>query len=114
MVFENKDTNMQAGIQVKQSNTSSVLSSETNANTEMARDNDATKPGLEVIKLFLCSTQLSMKFIILINVKMPTHVGILTFVSMINTTSASLKARKVFLFQHFSLHERLKFHAQLC
>ena len=26
----------------------------------------------KVIKLFLCSTQLSMKFIILINVKMPT------------------------------------------
>ena len=62
----------------------------------------------EVIKLFSCSTQLSMKFqlliklkcskintliasklsevlfIMLINVKMPTIVGILTFMSMIN------------------------------
>ena len=50
-------------------------------------------PGPEFIKLFPCSTQLSTKFILLINVKMPTIVGILTFISMINTTSESLKAR---------------------
>ena len=36
------------------------------------------KSGPEVIKLFSCSTQLSMKFSPLINVKMPTVVGILT------------------------------------
>ena len=66
------------------------------------------KTGLEDIKLFSCSTQLSMKFqllikkkyskgkkflalslsdavlILLINVKMPTTVGILTFMSRIN------------------------------
>ena len=42
------------------------------------------KPGPEVIKLFSFSTQLSMKFILLINVKMPTIVGILTFISRIN------------------------------
>ena len=35
-------------------------------------------PGPEVIKLFSCSTQLSTKFILLINVKMQTIVGILT------------------------------------
>ena len=35
----------------------------------------------KVIKLFSCSTQLSMKFFLLINVKMPTIVGILTFMS---------------------------------
>ena len=39
-----------------------------------------TNSGPEVIKLFSCSTQLSMKFFLLINVKMPTIVGILTFV----------------------------------
>ena len=38
-------------------------------------------PGPEVIKLFSCSIQLSMKFFLLINVKMPTIVGILTFMS---------------------------------
>ena len=48
--------------------------------------------GPEVIKLFSYSTQLSTKFILLINVKMPTSVGILTFISMINTTSERLKA----------------------
>ena len=40
-----------------------------------------SRPGPEVIKLFSCSTQLSMRFILLINVKMPTSVGILTFMS---------------------------------
>ena len=42
--------------------------------------------GPEVIKLFPCSTQLSTKCILLINVKMPTIVGILAFISMINTS----------------------------
>ena len=37
--------------------------------------------GPEVIKLFSCSTQLSMKFSPLIYVKMPTIVGILTYMS---------------------------------
>ena len=52
--------------------------------------------GLEVINYFLCSTQLSTKFILLINVKMPTIVGILKFMSRINTTSERLKARNFF------------------
>ena len=69
------------------------------------------KSGPEVIKLF--STQLSMKFILLINVKMPTTVGILTFISMINTTSVRLTARNFFICQYFSFYEQLKFHAQL-
>ena len=70
-------------------------------------------PGPEVIKLFSCSTQLSMKFILLINVKMPTIVGILTFISMINTTYESLKARNFFICRYLSFYEQLKFHAQL-
>ena len=69
--------------------------------------------GPEVIKLFSCSTQLNVNFIILINVKMPTIVGILTFISMINTKSESLKARNVDTFHHFCCYEQLKFHAQL-
>ena len=59
-------------------------------------------PGLKVIKLFSCSTQLSTKFTMLINVKMLTIVGILTFISMINTTSDGLKARKFFNCLYFS------------
>ena len=55
-----------------------------------------------------------MKFIMLMNVKKTsTIVAILTFISMINMTSESLKAVKVFIFQHLSLYEQLKFHAQL-
>ena len=38
-------------------------------------------PGPEVIKVLSCSTQQSMKFFPLINVKMPTIVGIITFIS---------------------------------
>ena len=71
------------------------------------------RPGPEVIKLFSCSTQLSMKFNMLINVKMPTIVGILTFINMMNTKFKRMKARNVFIFQHFSFHKELKFHAQL-
>ena len=51
--------------------------------------------------------------IMLINVKMSTIVGILTFISMINKTFESLKARKVYIFQYFSFYVQLKFHAQL-
>ena len=43
------------------------------------------KSGPEVIKLFSCSTQQSMKFFLLINVKMPTSVGIFTFMSRKNS-----------------------------
>ena len=77
-------------------------------------------PGPEVINLFSCSTQLSTKFqlllktkiltnkkflasslsdvvlIMLINVKMPTIVGILTFMSRINFVPPSeLSLKKV-------------------
>ena len=44
---------------------------------------------------------------------MPTIVGILEFISMINTTFESLKARNLFIFQHLSFYEQLKFRAQL-
>ena len=59
------------------------------------------------------STQLSMKFILLINVKMSPIGGILTFISMINTTSEGLKVRNVFIFQNFGVHDHLKFISQL-
>ena len=43
------------------------------------------KPSLEVIKLFSCSSQLSMKLFLLINVEMPTIVGISTFMARKNS-----------------------------
>ena len=71
------------------------------------------RPDPEVIKLFSCSTQLSIKFILLINVRMSTIVGILTFISRINTTSERLKARKSFPFLYFRFYEQLKIRAEL-
>ena len=66
-------------------------------------------------KIFSCSTKLRMTFILLINVKKPTIVGILilTFGSMTNTAHSTLKAGKVLIFQHFSFCEQLKLQAQL-
>ena len=75
------------------------------------------KSGPEVIKLFSCSTQLSIKFFLLINVKMPTTfpltvVGILTFMSgknIILGLSEPIKSRNSW---YFYTYEHLKFHAQ--
>ena len=59
------------------------------------------EPGPKVIKLFSCTTQTSLKLIMLIFVKMPKDAGILTFIAwhltfikIINITSESLKAKK--------------------
>ena len=61
---------------------------------------DCATPGPEVIKLFSNSTQLSMKFILPINVKMPAVVGVLTFINTINTA-------------YFSCYEQLNLRTQL-
>ena len=74
---------------------------------------DSRRSGPEGIKLFPCSTQLSTKFILLINVKMPTIVAILTFISMINTTSERLNTRNFIICRYFSFYEQLKLCAKL-
>ena len=74
---------------------------------------DLTRPGPEVIKLFSCSTQLSMKFFLLINVKMPTIVGILTFMSRKNSILHLSEPDKSWISWYFYAYEHLKFHAQL-
>ena len=58
------------------------------------------KAGLKVIKLFSCSSQLSMNFIKFIIVKMPTIAVILTFMNEINTKSESFKSRNTVIFKH--------------
>ena len=70
------------------------------------------RTGHEVIKLLSFSTQLNMKVIMLINAEMLTTVGILTFISRVNTPYERFKPRKILYFQHISFYE-LKFHAQL-
>ena len=52
------------------------------------------EPGPEVIKLFSCSAQLSTKFFLHINVKMPTIVGILTFLSRKNNILGLAEPKK--------------------
>ena len=73
-----------------------------------------TDSGPEVIKLFSCSAQLRLKFILLINVKMPTIVGILTFISRINYRFRRSKPSISIYLDYFSNYEVLKFQAQLC
>ena len=67
----------------------------------------------KVIKHFSCPTQLSIEFIMLINVEMSTIVGILTFISMTNTTSERLEGGHFFSYLYFSFCEHLRFCAQL-
>ena len=69
------------------------------------------QPGLEVIKLFSCSSQLRLKFILLINVKMLTSVGILTFMSRINYKLLSFEPEVSTKFDYFNIYAQLKFHA---
>ena len=70
-------------------------------------------PRLEVIKLFSCSSQLCMKIFLLINVKMPTTVGILTFMSGKNSILALSGPKKLNFLIFFYTYDHLKFHAQL-
>ena len=72
-------------------------------------------PGPKVIKLFfmLSSAQLSLKFILLINVKMPTIVGILTFMSRINYRLWGSKPSISIYLGYFSIYDQFKFYAHL-
>ena len=60
---------------------SAVEMKKTSTTLKQCYDICNSRSGPEVIKLFPCSTQLSMNFFPLINVKMPTIVGILTCMS---------------------------------
>ena len=57
----------------------------------------------EVIKLFSYSTELSMKFFVLVNVKMPTVVGILTFMSGKNSILGLSGPKKISISLYFFL-----------
>ena len=55
--------------------------------------------GLRVVKLNHAQLELSMKFIMIINVKVPTIASILIFISIRNTTSTTRRVQK-YIFQH--------------
>ena len=71
--------------------------------------NSGLKPGPEVIKRFSYSTQLSIKFFVLINVKMPTIVGILTFMSRKNSLLHLSEHEKCWISWYFHTYEYLNF-----
>ena len=58
-------------------------------------------------------TQLSMIFFLLINVKMPTIVGILTFMSKKNSILGLSEPEKSWITWYFYIYENSKFHTQL-
>ena len=60
--------------------------------------------------LFSYSTELSMKLILLANVKMPTIVGILTFTSRINKPSLSVLKQEISLFFSILVYEKINFY----
>ena len=64
-------------------------------------------PGPKVIKLFSCSTQLRLKFVLLINFKMPTIVGILTFINRIHCFFLSFEHGFSTIFNDFSIYSLL-------
>ena len=63
-------------------------------------------PGLETIKLFSCSAQLRLKFILLINVKMPPIVGILTFIYRINYQLCQSRPKSSIDLGYFSIKDK--------
>ena len=73
----------------------------------------ADKSSPKVIKLFSCSTELSMKFFLLINIEMPTIVGISAFMSRKNSILGLSKPEKCLISLYFYIYEHLKVHAQL-
>ena len=87
--------------------TNTVVLSNLLFQNNISKKNTISGPWPRVIKLFLCSTQLSTKFILFINVKMQICVGILSFISMINT-SERLKSRNLITFRCFSFDEQFE------
>ena len=71
------------------------------------------RPGPEVRKLFSCSTQLSMKFVLFINLKILTKVLNFFHAQLSWASSAELSMKKVLFFWYFYLYDQVKFHAQL-
>ena len=63
--------------------------------------------------ILLINVKMPTIFILLINVKMPTIVGILTFISRINVWFLRFKPEMAIDFGYFGIHELFRFHAEL-
>ena len=69
--------------------------------------------GPEVLKLFFMLNSIEHEIFLLINVKMPKTVGILTFMSRKNSILGLSESDKSRISLYFYTYEHLKFHAQL-
>ena len=67
------------------------------------------RSGPEVIRLFSCSAQLSMKFSLLINMKMPTIVGIFIFISRENFRLSYILQMKIVVVSNLRFISRPNF-----
>ena len=56
---------------------------------------------VQKLSKYTCSTQMSIKIVLLINAKMQTNVVVLTFMSTINTTSGCFKQEILIICQYF-------------
>ena len=73
----------------------------------------AMEPWPRCYNFFSCSNELSMKFFLLINIKMPTIVGILTSMSGKNSILGLTGPRNSHISWYFYTYEHLEFHSQL-
>ena len=89
------------------------LSIDVNASIPFGFEGGMWDLALRLENFFSCSTQLTMNFLLLINVKMPTIVGILTFMSGKNSILCLSEPKKVEFLDIFYTYGHVKFHAQL-
>ena len=75
--------------------------------------NNLEQTGSEVIKLFSCSTQLSMKFQLLIKTEIPTNENVSCFKSLRCCIYHANKCKNANDCRHFNIYEQDKFHSQL-
>ena len=71
------------------------------------------KPGPEIIKLFSCSTKLSMKFVLLITRKLLTTANSVLLNIADHEIFSAKKYENANFCWHFHISFQMKFHAQL-
>ena len=79
----------------------------------ISADSDQTTSGPEVIKLFSCSTQLSMKFVLLINLKLLTILNSFLLNIAQNENFTANKYENANCSWLFHIYKQRNFHAQL-
>ena len=79
----------------------------------MHRHTGYNNSGPEVIKLFSCSTRLSMKFVLLINLKLLTTTNFVLLNIAEHEIFSAKKYENANFSWHFHISLQIKFHVQL-